>query len=266
MSFFDEKQIDKIIKLAFGAGEIAKKYFKSPNLKINTKPDNSKVSEADLEISKFLNNNLLAEFPKIPLVCEEGDLRNFLDETFWLIDPIDGTSAFIKGEDQFAISIGLISNKKAVFGLIYAPVFEGGKMAVLNHQNQVIFIDNFGNKTIPLGKKIENEEFNIVSSARAKQSDIDLFMQQFYSNLNQKIVIEKLSSAVKFFRLIDGKANLYLHLRESMEWDIAAGSALLENMNGKVKNLFFNEGKILIDGDLTYKKPGLVNPFFVASF
>ena len=57
-----------------------------------------------------------------------------------------------------------------------------------------------------------------------------------------------------------------MHLRESMEWDIAAGSALLENMNGKVKNLLFNEGKYLIDGDLIYKKPNFINQFFVANF
>jgi 3'(2'), 5'-bisphosphate nucleotidase len=266
MSFLTQEQIEKITQLAFEAGEIAKSYFKSSTLKTNRKPDNSLVSEADLVISKFLSDNLLKEFPQIPIVCEEGNLRVIDKETFWLIDPIDGTSSFIEGSDQFAICIALIQNKKAVFGLIYAPVFEGGKMAVMNGKNQVILIDRGGNKTIPRGKRNEDSDFRIIASVRAKQSDIDLFIAQFYFNLNKKITIERLSSAVKFFRLIEGKADVYLHLRESMEWDIAAGSALLENMNGKVKNLLFNEGKYLIDGDLIYKKPNFINQFFVATF
>ena len=130
-------------------------------------------------IQKEDYDNLLKEFPQIPLVCEEGNLRVIDKETFWLIDPIDGTSSFIEGNDQFAICIALIQNKKAVFGLIYAPVFEGGKMAVTNDKNQVILIDRGGNKTIPRGKRNEDSDFRIIASVRAKQSDIDLFMPHF---------------------------------------------------------------------------------------
>ncbi len=111
---FTNQQTSQIISFAYTAGEIAEKYFRSPNLKITTKSDKSRVTEADLEISKFLQEKLTQEFPQIPIVCEENLLREFREETFWLIDPIDGTSGFIEGSDQFAVNIALIKNNKLI--------------------------------------------------------------------------------------------------------------------------------------------------------
>ena len=154
MSFFNKTQTQKIVALAFEAGEIAKKFFKTHNLKIEKKSDNSDVTNADIAISKFFKIELEKEFPQIPVICEEGSLRNVKSETFWLIDPIDGTNSFIEGSNEFAINIALIKKEKPVFGLIYAPVFEGGKMAFVNSENKVSIILGDQKEKILVTKKI----------------------------------------------------------------------------------------------------------------
>ena len=141
-SFFTQNQIEQIISFASEAGEIALDFFKSKDFSINKKQDGSEVTSADIAVSKLLRQKLAKEFPQIPIICEEGDLREVEGDVFFLIDPIDGTSAFIAGKTEFAINIALIKDKKAIFGLIYAPLFQGGRMVFSNHEDQVILWSN----------------------------------------------------------------------------------------------------------------------------
>jgi 3'(2'), 5'-bisphosphate nucleotidase len=263
-SFFNKSQCDKIVLLALEAGKIASEAFESKKFTIQTKPDNSQVTSADLEVSNFLRQNLLKEFPEIPVICEEGDLRNVSDEIFFLIDPIDGTSSFINNDKAFAVNIALIKNKKAVFGLIYAPLFENGKMLYSNHDDQVICRDSKQNEKTLEASEPDLTNLNIITSARTKDEFIQNYIAQIHPDFIQNYTVEKLSSSVKFFRLLEGEAHLYLHFRPSMEWDIAAGQALVELMNGKVKKLFFNQEKFEIGQDMDYKKPDFSNQFFAA--
>ena len=264
MSFFNETQTQKIVALAFEAGEIAKKFFKTHNLKIEKKSDNSDVTNADIAISKFFKIELEKEFPQIPVICEEGSLRNVESEIFWLIDPIDGTNSFIEGSNEFAINIALIKKEKPVFGLIYAPVFEGGKMAFVNSENKVSIILGDQKEKILVTKKLDKSNIRIVTSPRTKNEDIQNYIEQFHLKNSNKIIVERLASAVKFFRLIEGDADIYLHLRRSMEWDIAAGHALVEFMNGKVKNFFFNHKDSVVGGEMIYNKSNFENSAFIA--
>lgn len=271
MSIFNQSQTEKIIAFALEAGEIAVKFFKEKNFAIERKSDNSKVTSADIAVSKFLYESLSKEFPQIPIICEEGELRNFEEETFFLIDPIDGTSSFVSGSVEFAVCIAVIKNKKAVFGLIYAPLFEDGKMIYSDASDQVISRNLSGKEKIlktsssssPSDSMMTNE-LRIITSPRTKDADVEIYISQFHKNFLQNFSVEKLSSAIKFFRLLESDADLYLHLRDSMEWDVAAGQALVELMNGKVKNLFFNHLKSEVGEDLFYKKPNFENKSFIA--
>ena len=196
-------------------------------------------------------------------------MREIPQETFFLIDPIDGTSSFISNSVEFAVNIALVQNKKAIFGLIYAPLFEGGKMIFSDEEGRVILWDDMilQNKARKILKQVQDDtarQLRIITSARTKDADIRTYITKLHPDLLQNFTVEKLSSAVKFFRLLEGDANLYLHLRESMEWDIAPGQALVELMGGKVKNLFFNHSEITIGKDLEYKKPNFLNQSFVA--
>ncbi len=267
LSFFNQNEIEKIVSFAFEAGKIAVKDFETKNFSIEKKLDNSQVTSTDIAVSKFLHEKLSQQFPQIPLICEERDLRRISSEIFFLIDPIDGTSSFVSSSVEFAVNIALVRNKKAVFGLIYAPLFEGGKMIFSNHQNQIVSRNLFGEqKILNAANNIDQTKLNIITSPRSKDLQLENFISQICPNFLQNFSVERLSSAIKFFRLLEGKSNIYLHFRPSMEWDTAAGQALVELMGGKVKNLFFNQNQFLIGENLSYKKPDFLNTAFLASF
>lgn len=269
-SFFSQNQIDKITEFALEAGKIAVSFFDSKDYFITRKKDNSQVTSADIAVSKFFHQKLAAEFPQIPIICEEGDLRDIKGDIFFAIDPIDGTTSFIDGKDQFAINIALIKDKKPIFGLIYAPLFEGGKLIFCNAKNQVILWHNINsNKQITVIDPSQNREINkpkIVATPRIKDVDLHNYVTQFYPAYEDNFTIYKLSSAVKFFYLLEGKANIYLHFRPSMEWDIAAGQALLELIGGKVKTVFLNQGQISLGKNMDYFKKDFLNQPFIADF
>jgi 3'(2'), 5'-bisphosphate nucleotidase len=266
MSFFNKSQTEKIVSFALKAGEIAVDFFNKKNFETRKKADNSQVTSADVAVSKFLYKKLTKEFPSIPVVCEEGELRDFQEEIFWLIDPIDGTSSFVSGSVEFSISIGLVINKKSVFGLIYAPLFENGKMVFSDEKNQIIFCDNLiKNKILRTPKKLPDSKLRIITSTQTKYQNIENYLSQIQPDFSGNFVVEKLSSAaIKFFRLLEGDADIYLNFHPCMEWDSAGGQALIELMNGKVKNLFFNQSKFTLGEDVFYKKLGFKNQGFLA--
>ena len=266
MSFFTQPQIDKIISFTFEAGEIARNFQKSRDFIITIKPDNTQVTSADIAVSKFLNQKLSQEFPQIPIICEEGDLREISSEIFWLIDPIDGTSSFIKGSDEFAINIALIKNGKPIFGALYGPRFEGGKMAVINAEDKVVIIDEARDikplKDILLTTKNDSSKLKIITSNKTHHNEITKYIAQFHPNYIDNFIIKHLSSAVKFFPILENQADLYIAFRKMMEWDTAAGHALVDFAGGKLKNLTLQNSLYVIDGDLRYKKPNFTNEFF----
>ena len=262
--FFNKSQIENIISCAFDGGEIAERSQKSKDFQVLKKPDGSSVTSADIAVSKHINQKLSALFPNIPVICEEGKLRD-ADDIFWLIDPIDGTSSFIDGSPEYAVNIALVENKKAIFGLIYAPSFEGGKMIFCDHENQIISQNKKGEKLILEAQNFDQNKLRIITSSRSKHPDIEKYISQFHQDFSQNIAVEKLSSAIKFFRILENEADLYLHFRKSMEWDTASGQALTELMGGKVKNLFFNENEYVIGEEVSYKKPDFANQPFVLS-
>lgn len=267
---FNEKQIDEIVRLAFEAGKIAISFFDKKNFEIYKKPDNSKVTSADLEISKFLEKNLSQEFHGTQIICEENDVRTLISDEFFLIDPIDGTSSFINNEDQFAINIAVVKNKKPVFGLIYAPLFEGGKMIYNNSQNQLVLIEDITTskkqKIITAKLQSKRDSLKIITSTRTKEADIKNYIEQIYPNFIDNFELERLSSAVKFFRLVESSSNVYLHLRPSMEWDIASGHFLVELIGAKLKSLNVIDGKISENENFYYQKENFLNGAFVAKF
>jgi 3'(2'), 5'-bisphosphate nucleotidase len=137
-------------------------------------------------------------------------------------------------------------------------------MVFSNHLNQIILQRKSQESEILQFKKNHSDVFRIITSARTKDTDVNNYTAQFYKDSDKKIRVEKLSSAAKFFRILENDADLYLHFRPSMEWDTAAGQALVELMNGQVKTLSFNQEKISIDENLLYQKPDFLNQSFIA--
>ncbi len=258
-------QVEEVINIVLEAGKIAANFWQSRDFEISRKPDNSRVTSADIAVSKFIRHGLSKITPDISVICEEGELRD-AKQIFWLVDPIDGTSAFIEGSNEFSVNIALIKDNKAIFGIIYSPLFEDGKMVFCNEDS--VFISSHSKERRKLEYKHYEigKTFKVVTSSRTKDGDVSNFIKQFYPQFLNDFEVEKLSSSIKFFRVLENNCDIYLHFRPSMEWDIAAGQALVELMGGKVKNLSFNQDKFLIKDEMSYSKPGFNNSSFIVLF
>lgn len=278
----NNSQISQILEISLQAGDIAKEFFFNKNYIVSKKTDNSDVTSADIAVSDFISNNLRKLFPDIAIICEEKVVYELDKEIFFLIDPIDGTTGFLNGKDEFAVNIALIKNKKPIFGVIYAPVFGGGKL-IYNNQDEVFLFKNLLEKLdyqkdhksflrveepVLLNKKKEmqnSDKIKIVTSRRASDDAIKSFIAQKFSSKTPKYDLLKLSSSVKFFYLAEEGYDYYIHLNQTMEWDIAAGHSIVEKLGYKVKKIELNDLGFIYNNELLYKKEFFVNSAFLIS-
>ena len=241
--------IESLIDTFLKAGEISLELRKKGLIK-EIKPDNTPVSNGDLEVNKIVTKKLLELTPNIPIVSEETshnksakDLKNF-----WLVDPIDGTFDYINNLEEFTINAGLIINRKPVAGLINGPA----------KQRMFYSFGKGSSFELTNGKLI-----NLVCSKKTRENSIKFVS---YSNkLNPKIekfhkemrVTEyvKMKSSLKFCLIATGEYDGYVAEPRACEWDIAAGHAILENAGGSITDFDGNE---ILYGKENFKNPSLI--------
>ncbi|MDC0864591.1 3'(2'),5'-bisphosphate nucleotidase CysQ [Rickettsiaceae bacterium] len=238
--------IKKIKELIINAGDIAIK-TRQNNLKVEWKQDNTPVTNADKEISLFIFNALSILTPDIPVICEERE-RISIDKNkkFWLIDPIDGTKSFIDGRDSFTINIALIDNQIASFGFIYQPT---ARMLYFTDENKKFVIEKNQDILEP-NVHNENEFVAVVSSHHFNQKTKD------YLKNNGISKIISMPSSLKLCMIAEGVADIYPKFGTTMEWDIAAGHALINANGGK---LSIHSGE-----EILYGKDHFENSNFIA--
>lgn len=225
-------------------------HYKSPDLVIRRKPDDSQVTDADLAASIYLAK----ELPRIwdaPVFCEEGviayETRRHWSE-YWLVDPLDGTKDFLAGEKDFTVCIALITNGQPRIGMIYAPVLdelyeaESGKGSFLTRAGQ----------RARLKTKGSGGPWAAVRSRFHDGGETTVFLER--NHVTQATAV---GSALKFGRIADGTGNLFPRLRGCHEWDVAAGQIIVSEAGGAICAL--PEG-----GPLTYNSPSAVVSPFVA--
>jgi len=116
-----EEAIKNLVNVFFDAGKLSLE-LRGKGLTEHIKKDKTPVTNGDIEVNNIIVNSLKKITPDIPIVSEENEEnKNFNLETFWLVDPIDGTYDYINNGDEFTLNAGLIINKKALAGIIYAP-------------------------------------------------------------------------------------------------------------------------------------------------
>ncbi len=253
----DSDKSKKLITLAFNAGqEIVRIYNKKVTKKL--KSDNSPVTNADLRANRIICNGLKKYFPKVPIVSEELDNSHIKNKKiFWLVDPLDGTKEFLKGNGEFTVNIALIKDKKPVYGLIYMPA----KNKIYYTKNKSSYFAKFdqkGNlknaKVIGVKKRKKNVLVFSRSHGLSKEKIIEAKKVVFKKFNANKII--RSGSSIKLCYIADGTANIYPRHGRTMEWDIAAGDAILRYAGGRIKTL---DRKIM-----KYGKPGFENTSFIA--
>jgi 3'(2'), 5'-bisphosphate nucleotidase len=226
------------------------------------KNDGSPVTTADLMSSEIILNQLLQT--GIPVTSEETDHEDYSVRCTWLeswcVDPLDGTKEFVKRNGEFTINIAYVLGNRPVFGLIASPVNDE---VLFGGQETGVYVTNLSIWTeqenwIKLAEPTKINKPLVVASSRSHHSGPVL---QYINDLKQRsaeIEYHKMGSALKFFALASGDADTYPRYAPTMEWDIAAGQAILEALGGRVIHAETGE-------PLTYNKENLKNPYFIAS-
>ena len=249
----DQKLSNFVNKIAVDAGkEILKIYNKPFTSKM--KKDKSPVTKADLIANDLICKRLQSINPKIQIISEEGK-KKFSKKTniFWLVDPLDGTKEFIKKNGEFTVNIALIKNCRPIYGVIYLPVkkeiyFTQNKSAyfsIIDHKN------SYKSKKKIKVKKRTGINNRVLLLSRSYSRNIELSKKHFKTD---KVIFS--GSSIKFCLIANGKGNIYPRLGTTMEWDTAAGHAILNAAGGSVTTL---DRKVL-----KYGKKGFKNPSFIA--
>ena len=256
--------LDRAITAALFAGAKIRDIYSSSDFDVQLKNDLTPVTIADRQAHFEILNKL--ESTGLPVISEEGDQISYSErkqwDLFWLVDPLDGTKEFIKRNDEFTVNIALIKNGQPIAGVIYAPVSgelyvgipETGAWKYLNPPLELTF-DEIQLAGIKLPEVKLTDEFVVVVSRSHLNHETEIYLEE----LRQKHGLIKLinkGSSLKIAMVAEGLVNIYPKLGRTMEWDTAAGHAIVKASG---KNIFLPDLK----SELTYNKENLQNPYFV---
>lgn len=241
-----EKRFSVMYETVLKAGEALMKYFRKAGLSVNEKSYDNPVTEADLAANEIIVEALKQNFPEDGFLSEELLNQKWEDrakkEFVWLIDPLDGTKQFIKGKDEFSVSVGLLEKNIPVLGFVYNPAKDfflaGGKgLGLYLNQKKLEFVKQSSLQ--------ENSISIVVSSTELKEN--------LFSELKNHTLTGVSSVAYKMALVAKGDFLVFLSKKPKNEWDIAAGAALLKERgyllyDGNFKPIFFNKKNPISQG------------------
>jgi 3'(2'), 5'-bisphosphate nucleotidase len=264
-NFTQSELLEAMTDAALAAGQAAHKIYLG-SFEVQRKADQSPVTEADHAAEAIILERLRRIAPGVPIVAEEevaaGRLPAIGSE-FFLVDPLDGTKEFIQRIGDFTVNIALIRDGDPVLGVVYAPVTSGLYIGDVVAGTALRRHEPIGSSRVAprapgaaIGQQIRVrtppvEGLTVVISRSHSTPETETYLARYK-------VAERVSvgSSLKFCLVASGEADLYPRLGPTMEWDTAAGHAVLVAAGGSV----------LAPGGapLTYGKPGLRNSFFIA--
>jgi len=226
--------LEPLTALVVEAGE-AILAVRSGTLAIEEKPDGSPVTQADLAADRVLSDGLARLAPNIPTLSEEcvGDVRPLLPDTFFLVDPLDGTKEFIAGRDEFTVNVALIANGTPILGIVGAPALGLIWRGAVGHGAARV---SYGPGQPAAVEPIHTRPLAAAGApwvAAVSRSHPDARTDAFIA-ARPGAVRQVLGSALKFGRIADGSVDIYPRLSPTSEWDVAAGHAVIVAAGGKV--------------------------------
>lgn len=244
-------------RLALEAGAAILDIYRRPDLEVRTKADASPVTEADEAADAIITSGLRAAFPTIPVVTEEQQASHGqAAATFFLVDPLDGTKEFVQKRGDFTVNIALIENGVPTRGVVYAPAI--GRLFYTCASGRALEEvglhrpDAPGELAYLRVAEPDPEALVVVASKSHRDQATDAYIARY-----QVRDFRSAGSSLKFCLVAAGEADLYPRLGRTMEWDTAAGQAVLLGAGGRVVR--FDDQKPLL-----YGKAGFENPFFIA--
>ena len=251
----DNNQKRAIIKLAHAAGQKILAIY-AQDFDVDYKDDSSPLTQADVASHHCILDGLRELTPNLPVLSEESSEEEKLNrmswDTYWLIDPLDGTKEFIKKNGEFTVNIALVNNHQPVFGVVYAPALE---VTYWGDKSSGAFkVEGQIERAIKVRSRSASCSDWIVVGSRSHQSDdFKAFMEDY-----AEAEIVSMGSSLKLCLVAEGKADLYPRLGLTSEWDTAASQAVVEAAGGQV--LAFPEMNPL---RCNQDEDSLLNPHFL---
>ena len=248
----DPQLLQAVIDITRRAGDLILQVY-ATDFAVRGKTDASPVTEADERAEALIVPALQMLAPEVPVVAEEavaGGATPEIGDWFWLVDPLDGTKEFISRNGEFTVNIALVHQGAPVLGVVLAPAL-GRLFAGVAGQGAFVE-DGTGRRPIRC-RAVPDAGLTVVASrSHGDAAALDAFLagRTVASLVNA-------GSSLKLCLVAAGEADLYPRLGRTMEWDIAAGHAVLAAAGGQVQTL---QGQ-----PLRYGKAGFDNPHFSAS-
>lgn len=246
-----------IRKLAIEAGAKIMEIYNSDDFEVKAKSDDSPVTAADEAADAIIAAGLRAAFPEMALVTEEQAASHATKgDTFLIVDPLDGTKEFIHRRGDFTVNIALVEGGTPTRGVVYAPA--KGRMFFTRADGQSV--EEVGD--FDLETEGETREINVTAPDNgalmvvASKSHRDQATDDYIGKYKVRDMTSA-GSSLKFCLVATGEADLYPRVGRTMEWDTAAGHAVLKGAGGEVVR--FDDHR-----PLTYGKADFANPFFIA--
>lgn len=243
--------------LALEAGDLIMEIYEADDFDVRSKSDDSPVTAADEAADAHISAGLRTAFPDVMLVTEEqAESHTAKGDTFLIVDPLDGTKEFINRRGDFTVNIAYVKEGMPIRGVVYAPA--KGRMFLTDASGMSIEergpFDRAKQGLIqPISvSSADNEGLIVVASKSHRDQATDDYVSKY-----AVADMTGAGSSLKFCLVATGEADLYPRLGRTMEWDTAAGQAVLQGAGGSVVR--FDD-----HSPLSYGKPGFENPFFIA--
>lgn len=263
-----EQLIAPVIALAKQAGLVIKECRDHDRLDVRIKSDATPVTAADFKAHEIIDAGLKQLTPSVPCLSEEGQIPAYNErktwDYYWLVDPLDGTRAFLEGSDEFTVNIALNKGSHPVLGVVYVPMQDECYFAIAD--GHAFYLDAKGDKTQLQICQPAKQPWRVLMSRHHQSKRLQALLHQLGS-----AELIPMSSALKTCLVAAGKADLYPRLGPSMVWDTAAAQCIVEQAGGQMltlagETLQYNGQEslknpdFLVLGGITYKE---IQPFLV---
>ncbi|MDD7970471.1 3'(2'),5'-bisphosphate nucleotidase CysQ [Roseinatronobacter alkalisoli] len=259
MSSVDFQRIETEFRaLALLAGDVIMGIYDGPDFEIRSKSDDSPVTAADEAADAVISAGLARAFPGVAVVTEEqAQSHSVTADSFIIVDPLDGTKEFINRRGDFTVNIAYVEKGVPLRGVVYAPakgrLFYTRADGVSVEETGPFAVETRSTLTQLQLRKADMGAVLVVASKSHRDQATDAYINRY--NVAD---MRSAGSSLKFCLVATGEADLYPRLGRTMEWDTAAGDAVLRGAGGRVVTFAGHDV-------LAYGKPGFENPFFIAA-
>lgn len=258
--------LETSINAAIEAGEKICMIYQNA-FEIEYKDDHSPLTTADTKSNEVIQHYLIKT--GIPILSEEGKSIPYVDrsnwESLWIVDPLDGTKEFIKRNGEFTVNIALVEKGQPILGVIYVPVYK--RLFFASENTGAIKVDDIDvskssfslNELLEIGislpSQLTKNTYTVVGSKSHMTTETEDYINRL-KNQHPKIEILSRGSSLKICMVAEGEADEYPRFAPTMEWDVAAGHAIVKYSGGSLINYETQK-------EMTYNRESLLNPWFL---